>query len=125
MAKNKTKILVIDDEESICFLLEKILTLEGYAVFTAQNGYDGIKINEKNDPDVIIQDIRMPGINGIETLRRIREKDLNVIVIILTGYSDVVTIKEAAELNVYEYMAKPFDNETIIRIIKEAIACNR
>jgi two-component system, response regulator, stage 0 sporulation protein F len=120
MVKNKTKILIIDDEEDLRLLFKKILTPEGYSVFTARNGRDGIKINQKNDPDVILLDLRMPGIGGIETLRCIREKDAKVVVIILTGYGDAGTIRDAADLNVYEYMSKPFNNETILKTIKEA-----
>ena len=120
MTKNKTKILIIDDEKDLRLLFKKILTPEGYSVFTARNGRDGIKINQKNDPDVILLDLRMPGIGGIETLRRIREKDAKVVVIILTGYGDAGTIRDAADLNVYEYMSKPFNNETILKTIKEA-----
>ena len=122
MAVNKTKILVIDDEKDLCFLFKKILTPEGYTVFTAGNGYDGIKINQKNDPDIILLDLKMPGIDGIETLRRIRKKDSGVIVIIITGYGDAETIREAEDLNVYEYMSKPFNNETVLKTIKEAAA---
>ena len=122
MAVNKTKILVIDDEKDLCFLFKKILTPEGYTVLTALNGYDGIKINQKSKPDIILLDLKMPGINGIETLRRIRKKDPDVIVIIITGYGDAETIRDAAELNVYEYMAKPFNNETVMKILKEAVA---
>ena len=122
MAVNKTKILVIDDEKDLCFLFKKILTPEGYTVLTALNGYDGIKINQKSKPDIILLDLKMPGINGIETLRRIRKKDPDVIVIIITGYGDAETIRDAAELNVYEYMAKPFNNETVMKILKEAAA---
>ena len=122
MAVNKTKILVIDDEKDLCFLFKKILTPEGYTVLTAQNGYDGIKINQKSDPNIILLDLKMPGINGIETLRRIRKKDPDVIVIIITGYGDAETIREAEDLNVYEYMSKPFNNETVLKTIKEAAA---
>ena len=122
MAVNKTKILVIDDEKDLCFLFKKILTPEGYTVFTAGNGYDGIKINQKSDPDIILLDLKMPGIDGIETLRRIRKKDSSVIVIIITGYGDAETIREAEDLNVYEYMSKPFNNETVLKTIKEAVA---
>ena len=118
----KTKVLIIDDEKDLCFLFEKILTPEGYTVLTAHNGYDGIKINQKSNPDIILLDLKMPGIGGIETLRRIRKKDPDVIVIIITGYGDAETIRDAADLNVYEYMAKPFNNETVIKILKEAIA---
>ncbi len=122
MTINKTKILVIDDEEDLCFLFKKILGSEGYAVLIAHNGYDGIKINKKHNPDIIILDLKMPKMGGIETLRRIRKKDTIVTVIILTGYGDAETVREAADLDVYEYIAKPFNNEMIINIVKEAIA---
>ena len=122
MAVNKTKILVIDDEKDLCFLFKKILTPEGYTVLTALNGYDGIKINQKSDPDIILLDLKMPGISGIETLRRIRKKDSLVIVIIITGYGDAETVREAVDLNVYEYMSKPFNNEMVIKTISEAVA---
>jgi len=125
MAKNKTKVLIIDDEKDLCFLFEKILTPEGYTVFAAHNGYDGIKINEKSNPDIILLDLKMPGIDGIETLRRIRKKDADVIVIIITGYGDAETIRNASDLNVYEYMSKPFSNETVITTIKEAVASRK
>ncbi|MEI6153878.1 MAG: response regulator [Deltaproteobacteria bacterium] len=122
---NKTKILVIDDEVDQCFLFQEILGSEGYTVFTAYNGFDGIKINEESNPDIILLDIKMPGINGIETLRRIRKKDPDVIVIIITGYGDAGTIRDAAELNVYEYMSRPFSNETILKVLKEVVAFER
>lgn len=116
------KILVIDDEIVLCKLFEKILIPKGYTVLTAQNGYDGIKINGESDPDIILLDLKMPGIDGLETLRHIREKDKDVIVVILTGYGNAATVREAAELNVYEYAAKPFNNKMIINIIEEALA---
>ena len=122
MTANKTKVLIIDDEVDLGFLFEKILTPEGYTVLIAHNGYDGIKINQKSDPDIILLDLKMPGISGIETLRRIRKKDASVIVIIITGYGDAETIRDAESLNVYEYLSKPFNNETIIKTIKEAAA---
>jgi len=119
---DKPKILVIDDEEGLRFLFKGILGSEGYTVLTASNGFSGIRINEESNPDIILLDLRMPGLSGIETLRRIREKDEDVIVIILTAYGDAETVREAADLNVYEYMSKPFHNETVKEIIKEALA---
>ena len=122
MAINKIKVLIIDDEKDLCFLFKKILEPEGCVVLSANNGYDGIKINQNSDPDIILLDLKMPGIGGMETLRLIRKKDPDVIVIIITGYGDAETIRDAADLNVYEYMAKPFNNDTVIRTIKEAVS---
>ncbi|MBI4231963.1 response regulator [Candidatus Peregrinibacteria bacterium] len=121
-ANPQPKVLIIDDEIDLCKLFKKILRHEGYTVYAAQSGTGGIKINEKSNPELIILDLKMPEMSGIETLRRIRKKDKDVIVIILTGYGDAETIRNAADLNVYDYMSKPFNIEMILKIIREALA---
>ena len=116
------QILVIDDEPDLCYLLEDILGEEGYEVITTPDGFEGIKRNEDSNPDLILLDLKMPQMGGIETLRRIRKKDKDVIVIILTGYGDAETVRDAADLDVYEYISKPFKNHDIISVIEEALA---
>ena len=117
------QILVIDDEPDLCYLLEDILGGEGgYEVITTPDGFEGIKRNEDSNPDLILLDLKMPQMGGIETLRRIRKKDKDVIVIILTGYGDAETVRDAADLDVYEYISKPFKNHDIISVIEEALA---
>ena len=115
-------ILVIDDEPDICELFEQVLGAEGYAVLSVHNGLDGVTCNTINNPDVIILDLKMPKMDGVETLKAIRKTDPAVRVIILTGYGSAETIREALDLNVYEYISKPFENDTIRRVVGEALA---
>ena len=122
MKKKRGAILVIDDEPDICELFEQVLGAEGYTVFSAHNGLEGVAHNTEKNPDVIILDLKMPKMDGIETLKAIRKTDPAVRVIILTGYGSAGTIRDALDLNVYEYISKPFENETIRRVVGEALA---
>ena len=81
------KILIIDDETDLLELIQDVLEEKNYQVFCASNGADGILLNEQKNPDLIVLDLRMPEMDGIETLRNIRKADDNVIVVILTGYA--------------------------------------
>ena len=114
-------ILVIDDEPDICCLFEQILGEEGYTVLSAHNGLEGVACNTASNPDVIILDLKMPKMDGVETLKAIRKTDQEVTVIILTGYGSAKTIRDALDLNVYEYISKPFENDTIRRVVGEAL----
>jgi CheY-like chemotaxis protein len=114
------KVLVIDDEPHLRDLIKDVLEPEGYQVFCAANGADGIALNKQKDPDVIILDLRMPGMDGIETLRNIRTSDKQVRIVILTGYASPDTIREAADLNASEYLSKPFENDDLVSVIANA-----
>lgn len=83
----KKKILVVDDEESICLLYEDEFKDEGYNVITAKTGKEAIKLFEKEKPDLVILDINMPRMTGIEVLRILKEKSPNIPVIMSTAYS--------------------------------------
>ncbi|PZN82507.1 MAG: response regulator [Candidatus Methylumidiphilus alinenensis] len=100
--------------------MRDVLEEENYQVFCASNGADGILLNEQKNPDLIVLDLRMPGMDGIETLRNIRKADDNVIVVILTGYACPDTIRDASDLNVSEYLGKPFGNNELLDIIGQA-----
>src|SRR4029077_11601586 len=114
------QILVIDDEmgprESLRMLLKP-----NYQVYTAENVETGLRILREKNPDVIISDIRMPGTSGIDGLRKIREIDPHVAVIMLTGFGALDTAKEALRLGANDYISKPFDaremREVICRIV--------
>ncbi len=121
----KPKVLIIDDEPDLCRLFERILGSEDYEVITAYDGFEGIKKNKESNPDIIILDLKMPKMGGIETLGNIRETDKDVIVIILTGYGSAQTAREAQDLDVYEYISKPFQTEMVKKVVKEALAPRR
>jgi len=120
----RSKILVIDDERELLVMMKAILEEKGYRVFCAADGPEGIRLNELEDPDLIILDLRMPGMNGIETLRGIRAADAEVRVIILTGFGSPDSIRDAADLNVNEYLSKPFENEALSQIVKNNLPLN-
>ena len=117
----KTKILVIDDEAGIGDILQKILVREGHDVLTATNGKDGIKHVKKGSVDMVILDIKMPEMDGIEVLEKIHEIDKNIVVVMLTAYGTLGTAREAMRLGAYDYITKPFDNEFVTAMVKEGL----
>ena len=117
----KRKILLIDDEPDLLDLIKEILEREGYQIFCASNGADGILLNEQENPDLIVLDLRMPEMDGIETLQHIRKTDDQVIVVIQTGYGCPDTIRDAVDLNVSEYLSKPFENKHLVNVIGKAL----
>ncbi len=121
----KAKILIIDDEKDIGWLFSKILTEEGYQALTALNGQTGISIIKKEKPDLVILDLKLPGMDGIEILREIRRFDKDLCVIILTGYKAVKSAVEAMKLGAYDYLAKPVDIEKLKTHIKNALKTQR
>jgi two-component system, NtrC family, response regulator AtoC len=117
------KILIIEDDTDLADLIRSVLEKERYRVFCAANGWDGIRLHDQNRPDLILLDLRLPEMNGIETLRTIRQYDDKVAVVVLTGYACPDTIRDAAELNVSEYLSKPFANHHLLSVIGKA--CER
>ena len=115
------KILMIDDEPELLEVMKDVLEEQNYRVFQASNGSEGVLINEVIDPDLIILDLRMPGMDGIATLRKIRESDMVVLVVILTGYGCPDTIRDAADLEVSEYLSKPFENDDLVSVIDKLL----
>lgn len=103
------RILVVDDEPEICSFLDRYLTKKGYKVFTSLNGEDAIKTVKDERPHIVLLDIRMPGIDGIETLKRIKEVDKNTGVIMVTAVKDEETAKNALKLGADDYITKPMD----------------
>jgi len=117
----KTNILVVDDLRSIRLTLGGILEDEGHNVVTAENGYQAIEAVRKTHFDVIFMDIKMPGINGVQTFREIKRIDPKAVVIMMTAYSAEDLVKEALEEGAYAIVYKPFDIDRIIAIIEEVL----
>ena len=112
-------VLVVDDEEVIRDFFSRALT--GYKVLSASSGEEALSIIKKNKPDLVLLDIKMPGIDGIETLRRIKEIDSNIVVIMLSAFSTLETNITAARLGAYTSIAKPFDLEEMQSVLKVAM----
>jgi len=100
-------VLVVDDERQSCALLEKFLLKEGYEVLISDNGFDAIENIKENKPGVVLLDIKMPGIDGIETLKRIRKISKNVVVIMLTAVDDVDVALHAVKEGADDFIRKP------------------
>jgi len=115
------KILVVDDELGIRDVLSCSLRDEGYQVLTVDSGERAlVKVREEN-PEVLLLDIKMPGMDGIETLGQIREFDKESSIIILTGHGGMDSVVEAMKLGAYDYLTKPFDLEKLKSLIKGAL----
>jgi DNA-binding response OmpR family regulator len=108
MTDQKKKILVVEDEEPMQLVLRDILKVEGYAVLEAKNGIEGLELALKDHPDLILLDVLMPKMDGLEMLKKLREDKwgLHVPVIVLTNLSDNEDIAKAVEEDVFEYFVK-------------------
>jgi DNA-binding NtrC family response regulator len=117
----KPRILVVDDEEKIRKILVRLLEDEEYHVKAVENGNRAIAMASTYQPDLILMDQNMPGINGIETMIAIREKLPGVMVIIITAFGEVAHAVDAIKKGAYDYIEKPFDNEKLLLLIKRAV----
>ncbi len=119
------KILLIDDEELIIRSLLKLLEKNGYQVFIAKNGQDAVIMAEEEDFDLILADIRMPGINGVEAVDNIykntKRNQKKIPAIFMTGYADEIVEKKAKTLAPVAYIYKPFDKDALLEKIKKTI----
>jgi two-component system response regulator (stage 0 sporulation protein F) len=109
MALASSTILIVDDQPGIRRLLMEVLTEEGYAVITASNGYEGLQKAKEIEPALILMDMKMPGMDGIETLRELRKVGQAGNVIMMTAYGELELVNQARELGAYAYITKPFD----------------
>jgi excisionase family DNA binding protein len=112
-------VLVVDDEEVIRDFFARTLT--EYRVLAAASGEEALDMVKKNRPDLVLLDIKMPGIDGIETLRRIKQIDSSIPVVMLSAHGTLKTNIEAARLGAYDSMAKPFDLNDMKSVIKGAL----
>ena len=114
------RILIVEDEPISLEMLSKTLK-ENYDVLTADNGKKGFELYKKFNPHIIISDLNMPIMNGIELIQKIRELDQNSKIIITTFKNDVQTLLQASELKLFKYLIKPIDFIALKNIIKESI----
>ncbi len=115
------KILIIDDDRSIRETLTNYLKKQDYQIFSAGNGIKGIETVEKEHPDLIITDIKMPSMNGFEVLKRVKEFDPQIHVIIITAFDDMHTTVKAMQQGAYDYIEKPLEIDRLKLTIKRAL----
>ena len=117
----KARIVVIDDEVNAAAALEALLEQDGYDVERAPDGRAGLQLLERHDPDVVLTDLRMPGMDGLELLGRIKELRPDAMVIVMTAYGTVKTAVQAMRLGAEDYLAKPINVEELEVVVEKAL----
>ena len=115
------KILVIDDEKLLRWSLEQNLSKEGYNVITAEKGLEGLELFSAELPDVILLDIHLPDISGIQVLERIKKENRNTVVIMITAFGDVQTAVQTIKFGAYDFVEKPFNMDKLKILISKAL----
>ncbi len=118
-------ILIVDDEPTILRSLGGLLSDEGFEVLTASNGYEALKIIDVESPDLVLLDIWMPGIDGIETLKEIKKNNDFIQVVIITGHGTIETAVNATKLGAYDFIEKPLSIDKVIVTINNALKFRR
>jgi response regulator RpfG family c-di-GMP phosphodiesterase len=119
------RILIVDDEKMICSVLARRLNREGYACVMANNGREALSHFYKDAFSLIISDIKMPEIDGIEFLRRVREMNPKMMVVIMTAYPEIDTAVEAMRAGAYDFIIKPVDLDLVVLSVKKALEKKR
>ncbi|MBL4953162.1 response regulator [Neobacillus sp. OS1-32] len=117
----KGNILIVDDQFGIRILLNEVLQKEGYKTFQAANGVQALDIVTKHAPDLVLLDMKIPGMDGIEILKRMKVIDPDIRVIIMTAYGELDMIQEAKDLGAITHFAKPFDIDDIRTAVRKYI----
>jgi DNA-binding NtrC family response regulator len=115
-------VLAVDDESNIRRLIRNEFTLEGFDVTTAKSGEEGLALFQKKQFDVILLDIKLPKMSGIEVLRKVKKSSNAVEVIMITGYGDVQTAVESLKLGAFDYVPKPFKLADLLTIVRKAVS---
>lgn len=120
MSSRAPSLMIVDDELHVRESLASWFTEDGYEVVTASSGKEALTVLGRRHIDVVITDIKMPGMDGLELLRRIRQVDPDVAVILVTAYASVATAVQALKEGAYDYLVKPFDPEELSHVVEKA-----
>ncbi|HPC61141.1 MAG TPA: sigma-54 dependent transcriptional regulator [Verrucomicrobiota bacterium] len=122
---NKSRLLLIDDEADVRYSFQRIFDSPEIELVTAASGEEGLRVIASARPEVVIMDVRMGGMSGLETLRRIRQMDSKLLVILMTAYGTTQTAIEAMKLGAYDYLLKPFDIPKLKEVVQNALKAAR
>lgn len=114
-------ILIVEDNKDMQFVLSNILKDDGYNVLTADDGWQAQREIKKGGFDLVLLDIKLPDIDGMKLLEKIKQREKNLPIIMLTAYGDIKEAVKALKLGAYDYLTKPFNNDEIILVIKRAL----
>lgn len=117
----KPRILIVDDEEEVLLSLSRFFALHDFFVLTAKSPELALKAIEKDKINIAILDINMPGMNGIDLLKRIKKWDFSIQVIMMTGYSTFDKTLQSLEMGAVDYLMKPFDNfDVVLKLVNQS-----
>lgn len=125
MSSKASMIYIIDDDDQLRMSFHKLLTEEGYQVSGAASGEAGLEMIRRKLPDLVILDMRLPGMNGLDTFKVIHEIEPRLPVIMMTAYGSTGTAIEATKLGAFDYVLKPFDIPDMLKVIHQALAAGR
>ena len=121
MSGPPVSVLVIDDDESIRLGCSQSLELDGYLVRTAKNGKEGLEFAREEAFDVVIVDLKMPEVDGMTVLGRLRQEVPDTQVVMITGYATIESAVDAMRVGAYDYLPKPFSSDMLNDVVKRAI----
>lgn len=116
--------LVVDDQMGVRRLLYEAFKEEGYKVELAGSGLEALEKVKSEMPDIILMDMKMPGMNGLETLHEIKKVNDSILVVMMTAYGELEIISEAMKLGINEYITKPFDINELRSVVKKVLDKN-
>jgi response regulator RpfG family c-di-GMP phosphodiesterase len=121
LQEESPRVLVVDDEKVIREILSDFLTMEGYVVRTVEDGTSALRELERRSYNLVISDLKMPGMGGLELLEKISDLKTNVLTVIMTGFGTVETAIEAMKKGAYDYILKPFKIEEVVHVVERGL----
>ncbi|CAM2007063.1 sigma-54-dependent transcriptional regulator [Acanthopleuribacter pedis] len=121
MKKKAAKILIVDDDDGIRRSLDKILRYEGFETVPAENGMQGVNLALQEEPDLIILDIKMPRMDGLEVLQTLIQQGTRAPVVMISGHGTIKTAVEATQLGAFDFLEKPLDRERLLIVVRNAL----
>jgi two-component system nitrogen regulation response regulator GlnG len=122
MHSYSTRVLIVDDDRDISALLSALMNREGLTNMTAHNGETALRLIPAARPDVLLVDVKMPGIDGMTVLKRVKETDPHLPVVLITAYAEISASVAAMRAGAFDYLAKPFDHPEVVRVVRAALA---
>ncbi len=122
MDPSATRVLIVDDDRDISSLLSALMNKEGLANEVAHDGETALRIVPAARPDMMLVDVKMPGIDGMEVLKRVKETDPHLPVVLITAYAEISASVAAMRAGAFDYLSKPFDHSEVIRVVRAALA---
>lgn len=116
-----TQVLIVDDEPDVIRGFERIFSGEPFRILSATSGEEALRVFQEKHPEVVVMDLRMPGMDGLQTLRAMRRQEPRTLVVLMTAYGTTQTVIEAMKAGAYEYIQKPFNIDKIRQVVRDAV----